>query len=42
LFDFEAAATVTGSKFVYLKNAAALLELKLISWTMEMLMKEGY
>lgn len=37
LFDFEAGSRVTGSKFVYLKNEAALLELKLINWVMGLL-----
>lgn len=35
LIDFEAAADVTGSKFYYLRNAAAMLELALINYTMQ-------
>jgi seryl-tRNA synthetase len=42
LFDFEAGSKVTGSKFVYLKNMAAMLELKLVSWAMEGLRTQGY
>lgn len=34
LLDFEAAAEVSGSKFYYLKNAAALLELALVNYAM--------
>ena len=32
LFDFDNAAKITGSKFVYFKNEAALLELALCNW----------
>ena len=34
LFDFEAAGKAAGSRFVYLKGAAALLELALVQWAM--------
>jgi hypothetical protein len=34
LLDFEAGAEVSGSKFYYLKNAAALLELALVNYAM--------
>lgn len=34
LIDFESAAEVSGSKFYYLKNAAALLELALVNYAM--------
>jgi hypothetical protein len=34
LLDFETAAEVSGSKFYYLKNAAALLELALVNYAM--------
>jgi seryl-tRNA synthetase len=35
LVDFESAAEVSGSKFYYLRNAAALLELALVNYTMQ-------
>ena len=34
LVDFESAGEVSGSKFYYLRNAAALLELALINMAM--------
>lgn len=42
LFDFDAAAEVSGSKFYYLKNEAVLLEMGLISWTLSEVMKRGF
>ncbi|KAK9843369.1 hypothetical protein WJX74_011088 [Apatococcus lobatus] len=42
LFDFDSAAEVAGSKFYYLRNAAALLELALISWGMQRVAARGY
>ncbi|XP_022133431.1 serine--tRNA ligase, chloroplastic/mitochondrial isoform X1 [Momordica charantia] len=42
LFDFDAAAEVSGSKFYYLKNAAVTLELGLINWTLSEVMKRGF
>ncbi|KAG6608257.1 Serine--tRNA ligase, chloroplastic/mitochondrial, partial [Cucurbita argyrosperma subsp. sororia] len=42
LFDFDAAAEVSGSKFYYLKNAAVTLEMGLISWTLSEVMKRGF
>ena len=42
LFDFESAAKITGSKFVYLKNEAVLLEFGLITWAMQKIMKKGF
>lgn len=33
LLDFETAAAVSGRKFVYLRRAAALLEMALCKWT---------
>ena len=42
LVDFEAGASVAGQKFYFLKNEAALLELALVQYAMQMLVKEGY
>ncbi len=42
LIDFERAAKVTGSKFYYLKNEGALLELALIQFAFEKLTKKGF
>ena len=42
LLDFEAAAITSGSKFVYLKRAAALLELALCNWAMVEMHKRGF
>lgn len=42
LGDFERAAKVVGSKFYYLKNEGALLELALINFAMEKLMAKGF
>lgn len=42
IFDFEAAAKVTGSKFYFLKNEAVLLELGLIRYALELAIKHGF
>jgi seryl-tRNA synthetase len=42
LFDFESAAKISGSKFVILKNQAALLELALTNWAIDFVRKRGY
>lgn len=42
LFDFEAGARVAGQKFYYLKNAAALLELGLQRYAVEIATRAGY
>ena len=42
LFDFESASNVTGSKFVYLKNQAALMELGLVNWAMHKIYTKGF
>ena len=34
LVDFSNASKLTGSKFVFLKNEAALLEIALINWSL--------
>jgi seryl-tRNA synthetase len=42
LVDFEAGAAVAGQKFYFLKNEAVLLELALVQYAMQSLIKEGY
>lgn len=42
LIDFEAGASVAGAKFVYLKRAAALLELALCNWAMAKAAAKGF
>ncbi|KAG7943475.1 hypothetical protein I3843_15G041200 [Carya illinoinensis] len=42
LFDFDAAAEVSGSKFYYLKNEAVMLEMGLINWTLSEVMKKSF
>jgi seryl-tRNA synthetase len=42
LVDFEAGAAVAGQKFYFLKNEAALLELALIQYAMQTLLRDGY
>ncbi|KAJ8541353.1 hypothetical protein K7X08_002169 [Anisodus acutangulus] len=42
LFDFDAAAEVSGSKFYYLKNEAVLLEMGLVNWAVSEAMKRGF
>ncbi len=42
LIDFETAAQVTGGKFYYLKNDAALLELALVNYAMGVVARHGY
>ena len=42
VLDFESASEVSGSKFYYLKNACALLEMALINYAMARIAKEGY
>jgi seryl-tRNA synthetase len=42
LVDFEAGASVAGQKFYFLKNEAVLLELALVQYAMQKLIKEGY
>ncbi|CAA0827339.1 Seryl-tRNA synthetase [Striga hermonthica] len=42
LFDFDAAAEVSGSKFYYLKNEAVMLELALVNWAVSEVMKRGF
>lgn len=40
--DFDTAAEVSGSKFVYLKRAAALLELALVNYAMQKVVARGF
>jgi len=42
LVDFEAGASVTGNKFYFLKNEAALLEIALVQYAMQKLVARGY
>ncbi len=42
LVDFEAGASVAGQKFYYLLNEAVLLEMALVQYAMETLLREGY
>ena len=42
LLDFNSASKLTGSKFVFLKNEAALLEMALCNWAMNLCAKKGY
>ncbi|KAL2459006.1 Seryl-tRNA synthetase [Forsythia ovata] len=42
LFDFDAAAEVSGSKFYYLKNEAVMLEMGLVNWAVSEAMKRGF
>ncbi len=42
LVDFEAGASVAGQKFYFLKNEAVLLELALVQYAMQALVREGF
>ena len=42
LIDFESGARVAGQKFYYLRNQAVLLELGLVRYALDALMKEGF
>ena len=42
LIDFDRAIKVSGAKFYYLKNEAALLEFALIQYALEIVMKHGF
>ena len=41
LLDFNNASKLTGSKFVFMKNEAAMLELALCNWAMTFVAKKG-
>jgi seryl-tRNA synthetase len=42
LIDFETGAKVAGQKFYYLKNQAVILELSLVRYAMDVLLREGF
>ncbi len=42
LFDFDAGSKAAGTRFVYLKGAAALLELALVQWAMSRAVAAGF
>jgi len=42
LFDFESGGKVSGQKFLYYKNGAALLELALVQWATHEAVKRGF
>ena len=42
LIDFETGAKVAGQKFYYLKNQAVILELSLVRYAMDALLREGF
>lgn len=42
LIDFASASKLTGNKFVFLKNEAALLEMALTTWALNFVAKRGY
>lgn len=42
LFDFDNGAKLTGSKFVFFKNQAALLEMALINWAISKAVSKGF
>lgn len=42
LLDFQNASKLTGNKFVYLKNEAALMEMALVNWVLNFVSKKGF
>lgn len=42
LVDFDSAGEVSGSKFYYLRNAAALMEMALVQWTLMKVVSKGF
>lgn len=42
LIDFDTATRVSGTKFYYLKNEAVILEMALVRYTLDILMKKGF
>lgn len=42
MLDFANASKLSGSKFVFMRNEAALLEMALVNWTMNLLAGKGY
>ncbi len=41
LLDFCNASKLTGSKFVFLKNEAAMLELGLVNWALQLVARKS-
>lgn len=42
LIDFASAAIVSGSKFHYLKNSAAMMEMALLNWAFQFVVSKGF
>lgn len=42
LIDFDSGSEVSGSKFYYLRNAAALLEMALVNWALSKALSRGF
>lgn len=42
LFDFDSGGKVSGQKFLYFKNGAALLEIALVQWALHQAVKRGF
>ncbi|HRY55309.1 MAG TPA: serine--tRNA ligase, partial [Spirochaetia bacterium] len=42
IIDFDAATRVSGTKFYYLKNQGVILELALVRYALDILMKKGF
>lgn len=42
LIDFDTATRVSGTKFYYLKNEAVILEMALVRYVLDILLKEGF
>ena len=42
IIDFDAATRVSGTKFYYLKNQGVILELALVRYALDLLMKKGF
>ena len=42
LLDFNNASKLTGNKFVFFKNEAAILELALCNWAMNFVARKGF
>jgi seryl-tRNA synthetase len=40
--DFQNASKLTGSKFVFYKNEAAILEMALCNWALNFVAKKGF
>lgn len=42
LLDFNNASKLTGSKFVFMKNEAAMLEMALVNWSLQKVARKGF